>query len=139
MQTSNILYGSVVSPYVRKVLVVLNMKNVSYNLETVIPFIDDHKQKLLKINPLGKIPVYQEGDFIISDSSVICAYLEKRYPVPSVYPIDARSYARCLWYEKYANTALTPAIATDNLKVVFHQIKLNKFPAYLKGSDTKSR
>lgn len=73
-----IIYGSIFSPYVRKVLTVLHFKNLSYDLQTLIPFVPDDRKKLLELNPLGKIPVYKEDDFILADSSVISSYLEKK-------------------------------------------------------------
>src|SRR2546423_1273604 len=100
--TSSTLYGSIVSPYVRKVAIVLDLKNIAYAIEPIVPFIKKDKQKLLQMNPLGKIPIYQDGGFMLSDSSVICAYLEKKYPDSSIYPVTAENYAACLWYEEYA-------------------------------------
>ena len=108
------IYGSVVSPFVRKVLMVMRFKEISYHNESVIPFLPEGKQKLLTMNPLGKIPIYHEGDFILSDSSVICAYLDKKHPHHPIYPKNAEDYARCLWLEEYADTQLFPA-----LKIVF--------------------
>lgn len=108
--TSKILYGSIVSPYVRKVAIVLDYKNLDYRLEVLIPFVEKDKQKLLKMNPQGKVPVYQDGSFMISDSSVICAYLEKQYPDSCIYPATAENYATCLWYEEYADSQLIPNI-----------------------------
>lgn len=104
------LYGSVVSPFVRKVLVSLFIKNIEHTIEPLIPFIPEHKALLFQMNPLGTIPIYQEEDLIPSDSSVICAYLDKKYPRPVIYPSDAKSYAQCLWYEEYADTCLIPSI-----------------------------
>ena len=55
----------------------------------------------------GKVPVYEEGDFTVPDSSVICAYLERTHPEPRLYPEDPKAYARALWYEEYADTRLS--------------------------------
>ena len=114
-----ILYGSIVSPYVRKVAIVLDLKNIAYSLETLIPFIEKDKQKLLNMNPLGKVPVYQDGGFMLSDSSVICAYLEKQYPDSVVYPSTSETYATCLWYEEYADSQLIPNILTVAFNILF--------------------
>jgi glutathione S-transferase len=56
------------------------------------------------------VPVYQDGTFSIPDSSVICAYLERRYPSPPLYPADDEAYARALWFEEYADTKLIDAL-----------------------------
>ncbi|KTC87074.1 glutathione S-transferase family protein [Legionella brunensis] len=118
MAITNMLHGSVISPFVRKVVVVLNRKDIAYQVEEVTPFIPAHREKLLKLNPLGKIPIFQEDNFVIADSSVICAYLEKKYPVAPIYPVSPQGFAQCLWYEEYADTQLIPAIIT----VFFHLV-----------------
>ena len=98
------VFGINASPFVRKVRVFLAEKGIAYNLDPVIPVnvSDDFK----KMSPLGKIPVYQDGDKVLPDSSVICAYLEKIHPQPPLYPSDPFEYARALWFEEYADTAL---------------------------------
>ena len=112
------LHGVSASPYVRKVQAVLNTKGIDYKINPIIPFGD--KSELLALNPLGKIPVYQDDSVTLGDSSVICAYLEKNHPDISLYPIDATEYANALWLEKYADTHLTPTLGT-----VFFQRVLN--------------
>lgn len=112
MYRSNIMitiYGSLISPFVRKVLTVLEFKNVPYMLEQLSSINQEHQQQILKMNPLGKIPILKDGDFIIPDSSVICAYLEKKFPENPIYPSQAESYAKSLWYEEYADTQLFSA------------------------------
>lgn len=111
----SIIYGSIFSPYVRKVLTVLHFKNIFYDLQFINPFLPEDRKELLQLNPLGKVPVYQEDDFILADSSVISAYLEKKHPTPSLYPVDSKDYALSLWYEEYADTALMSAIVTISL------------------------
>jgi glutathione S-transferase len=105
-----IIYGSILSPYVRKVVSVLELKNIAYELQERNPFREDHKQQLLAMHPLGKVPVYQEDNFTLADSSAICAYLEKKYPKNPAYPNEAQNYAKSLWYEEYADSQLLPAI-----------------------------
>lgn len=99
------VYGANVSPFVRKVRVILAEKNIPYELEQVNVF--DPPEWFLEISPLKRIPVVKvEGHGILPDSSAICAYLEKAYPKPALYPADPFSYARALWYEEYADTDL---------------------------------
>lgn len=128
MDKTNILHGSIISPYVRKVLIVLKIKEIPHTVEEITPFIPPHREKLLQLSPLGKIPIYQENDVVIPDSSVICAYLEKKYPEKTIYPKNAGSYAKCLWFEEYADTQLIPALIT----VFFHTVLA---PILRRGSD----
>jgi len=103
-----ILHGVSASPFVRKTRVALAEKRVSYDLEPVMPFAvgDDFK----KISPLGKIPVWQDGDFSLPDSSCIIAYLERVVPDPPLYPEDPKHLGRSLFYEEYADTKLVESI-----------------------------
>ncbi len=101
------------SPFVRKVRVFLAEKGIPYDLEPVPPFPPANATpEFRKVSPLGKVPGFRDGDFAISDSSVICAYLEKSHPKPPLYPADARHYARALWFEEFADSKLADAVGT---------------------------
>ncbi|HEB89276.1 MAG TPA: glutathione S-transferase family protein [Deltaproteobacteria bacterium] len=95
------LIGAAISPFVRKVRVVLAEKALSYDHDPMVPFgvSDEYK----RMHPLGKIPVLVDGDKIIPDSSPICVYLEKTHPDPALYPSEAYELARALWFEEYAD------------------------------------
>lgn len=118
MKSTPIIYGSIISPYVRKVVITLNKKKIPFELKPMSPFGEADKKFLLTLNPLGKVPVYQEGDFILSDSSAICAYLEKSFPEPAIFPKNNQEYAKSLWFEEYADSQLIPAIGTVFLNTV---------------------
>ncbi len=95
------ILGANISPYVRKVRVYLAEKNIPYELEAVNPFAAGPEYR--KISPLGKIPAMQDGDVTLADSSVICAYLERKHPQPALFPADAAAYGRALWFEEYGD------------------------------------
>lgn len=103
-----ILHGASLSPFVRKVRVVLKEKGVDYELKQVIPF--GEQPELRSMNPLQKIPVYQDGDFKLHDSSVIVQYIERTHPNPPVYPSNTQEYAWALFLEEYADTHLTETL-----------------------------
>ena len=67
------IVGSFVSPYVRKVLACMNLKQIAYEVDPITPFYGNDEFE--RLSPLRRIPVLVDGDFSISDSSVICAYL----------------------------------------------------------------
>ena len=91
-QEKNTLYGVSLSPFVRKVRAALAIKGVDYDLAPVMPGALD--PEFLTKSPLSKVPVWEEGDFALPDSSVICAYLERTRPTPSIYPADARAFGQ---------------------------------------------
>ncbi len=111
------LYGAGLSPFVRKVRVVLAEKNLAYEHDPVVPFNVSAEYKA--ISPLGKIPAYRDEKGALSDSSVICAYLEKRHPTPALYPSDPYEYARALWFEEYADSAI---VAVAGAKIFFARV-----------------
>jgi glutathione S-transferase len=102
------LYGVPQSPFVRKARIALEEKGLPYQLEAPVP--GQH--------PMGKMPVLRDGDVVVPDSSVICAYLEKKHPSPRLYPEDAGDYARALFLEEYADTAMTEGMGP----IVFERI-----------------
>lgn len=95
------IHGANVSPYVRKVRVYLAEKNIPYELIPVNPFAAGPEYR--KLSPLGKIPAMQDGDVTLADSSVICAYVEKKNPQPALFPADPAEYGRALWFEEYGD------------------------------------
>jgi glutathione S-transferase len=103
---SLVVLGGGVSPFVRKVRVTLAEKGLDYQHEQVNPFAPPEGYR--EISPLGKIPAFKDGDRTLCDSSVICAYLEKRYPTPALYPSDPYDYARALWIEEFMDGAVVP-------------------------------
>ena len=108
------IHGVNASPFVRKVRVAMEEKGLAYELEPVMPIgVSDEFKKL---SPLGKIPVYQDGDFVLPDSSCIIAYLERVHPEPALYPSDAQQYGHALFFEEYGDTRLV-----DDLTAVFFQ------------------
>lgn len=104
------LFGAHVSPYVRKVHLVLEYKELKYQHVPVIPFSPEKPKVFLENSPLGKIPLLQKGEHFIPDSSVICAFLEREYPEKPLLPADNYDYARALWFEEYAAGHMTSVI-----------------------------
>jgi glutathione S-transferase len=96
------LYGASASPFVRKVLAVLAIKQLPFEHIQQMPFANDAEFK--KISPLGKIPALKDGDITVCDSTVICEFLEDSYPNPAVYPIDPADKARARWLEDLGDT-----------------------------------
>jgi glutathione S-transferase len=126
------LHGVNLSPFVRKVRVYMAEKGLPYDHVPVIPMnVSDEYRKL---SPLGKIPAYQDGEFVISDSSVICAYLERINPKPPLYPADPQAYARALWFEEYGDGGMQPVIGNSIFFPVVIAPKYFNRPADMEGA-----
>ena len=98
------IIGSYVSPYVRKVLACLALKRLNYEIDPITPFLGGDEFE--RLSPLRRIPVLVDGDFVLCDSSAICAYLDEAWPDPPLLPVGVRDRARARWLEEYADTRL---------------------------------
>jgi len=98
------IVGSYLSPYVRKVLVVLDLKGIPYEIDPIVPFFADDRFSAL--SPIRRIPVLIDDRVTLSDSTVICEYLEERHPEPALYPGDVVQRARARWLEEFADTRM---------------------------------
>src|SRR3954471_19286306 len=98
------IIGSFVSPYVRKVLACMNLKNIRYEIDPITPFYGSDEFE--RLSPLRRIPVLIDGDFTVSDSTVICAYLDEAFRGHPLLPADTKDRARARWLEEFADTRL---------------------------------
>jgi glutathione S-transferase len=98
------IIGSYVSPYVRKVLACLHLKGLDYEIDPIVAFMGD--DNFTRLSPLRRVPVLIDDRVTLADSSVICQYLEDRYPEPALYPADVADRARARWLEEYADTRM---------------------------------
>jgi glutathione S-transferase len=98
------IYGVPISVHTRKVIVTAIEKGLPFENEPVIPF--NPPPGWADLSPTGKIPVVRDGELVLRDSSVICAYLERKHPQSALYPADPAAYARALWHEEYADGTL---------------------------------
>ena len=96
--------GSYVSPYVRKVLACLNLKGLAYEIDPITPFFGN--EEFRRVSPLCRIPVLIDGDFTVSDSTVICEYLDDAYAGHRLFPSDPKERARARWLEEFADSRL---------------------------------
>jgi glutathione S-transferase len=95
------IYGVPVSVHTRKVIVTALHKGLQFRVEPVVPF--NPPADWASLSPTGKIPVADIDGFKLADSTVICAYLDRIHPAPSIQPEDAKAYAQALWFEEYAD------------------------------------
>lgn len=96
--------GSYLSPYVRKVLVCLDLKHVPYRIDPIVPFFGT--QAFSQLSPLRRIPVLIDGNLTLCDSTIICEYLNEKYPDPAVYPRSTEDRAQARWLEEYADSRM---------------------------------
>ena len=107
-----IVYGAGLSPFVRKVRLTLIEKGLEYTLDPVNPFTPP--EGFLEMSPLKRIPAFRDTSIpepnFLSDSSVICDYIEHKYSQNPLYPSDPYLRARAIWFEEYADSVFATAI-----------------------------
>ena len=102
------LIGSLTSPYVRKVRIVMAEKKLDYQLELEDVWTND---AILKSNPLGKVPcLVMDGGEAVFDSRVIVEYVDTLSPVGRLIPERGRERAEVRTWEALADGLLDAAI-----------------------------
>ena len=104
------LIGSLSSPYVRKVRIVLAEKKLE--CEFVLEDVWSPATTMQQINPLGKVPcLVMEDGGVIFDSAVIAEYLDTLTPVGKLLPANtSRERASVKCWEALAAGVLDAAV-----------------------------
>ncbi len=116
-----ILYGSTMSPFVRKVAAYAAEKGIEIDLQpTGFP---NPTPEFRAASPFGKMPALVDGDYKLADSSAIIHYLEAKYPEPELIPADPQERGRVIWFDEFADTILFACGA----KIFFNRIVAPRF------------
>jgi len=116
-----ILYGSTMSPFVRKVAAYAPEKGIDLELQpTGFP---KPSSNFLAARPFGKMTGLVDGDYSLADSSAIIHYLEAKYPEPELIPSDPRERGRVIWFDEFADTILFACGA----KIFFNKVVAPRF------------
>ncbi|NYT85673.1 glutathione S-transferase N-terminal domain-containing protein [Pollutimonas harenae] len=120
------LIGSLTSPYVRKVRVVMAEKKLEY--EFVVENVWAQDTSIQTHNPLGKVPcLLMDDNGSLFDSRVIVEYLDTLSPVGRLIPQPGRDRAATKCWEAIADGVLDAAVAIN--------IETTKRPAELRSQD----
>ncbi|MFY8195058.1 glutathione S-transferase family protein [Novosphingobium sp. B1] len=110
------LYGAMLSPFVRKVAVVLTEKGIHFDLARGGPGSSD--PEFLACSPLGKIPAIDDDGFRLADSTAIAMYLDAQYPKPRLIPDEAKLRGKAVFWDEFADTVL----GASGLKILFNRL-----------------
>lgn len=131
-----ILFGSSISPFVRKVLAFAAEKGIE--LENRPTGLQSNDAEFLRASPFRKIPALADGDFSLADSSAIVHYLEALRPDPNLIPTDPKARGRTVWFDEWADTILFGCGA----KIFFNRVVAPRFlkqPGDLAAADRAER
>jgi len=96
------LFDHPVSPYSFKVRATLYEKGIDFEKHEI--WHRDQGEELLRVNPRAEVPALQDGDTVLYDSTVICEYLEEKFPAPPLLGGDPVARARCRAVEIICDT-----------------------------------
>ena len=116
-----IIYGSSISPFVRKTLAAAAEKGLAVENKVSAPGNPD--PDFIACSPFRKIPALRDGDFTVCDSSAIVHYMEAVQPQPALIPAEAKARARVIWFEEFADTIVVGAAGP----IFFNRVVAPKF------------
>ena len=126
-QPVNVLYHYPLSPFSRKVRLVLAEKRIEVKLVEE-PYWE-RSPDLLRRNPAGKVPVLRLGTRTLTESLPICEYLEETHPTPPLLPkgAEARHEVRRLvgWFDDKFNHEVTRKLLVER---VFKKVTGGGYP-----------
>jgi len=99
-----VIYGAILSPFVRKVMVHAREKDIEFELKSV--GLGDADPGFRAASPFGKMPALKHDDYILADSSAIVQYLEALHPEPALIPAAPRPRGQVIWFDEFADTIL---------------------------------
>ncbi|MGH7816944.1 MAG: glutathione S-transferase family protein, partial [Candidatus Binatia bacterium] len=80
------LYWGSGSPFAWRVMLTLEVKGLAYESKLLEFSKGEHKAPgYLQLNPRGKVPTLKDGDFVVYESLAIMAYLDRKYPEPTLF------------------------------------------------------
>lgn len=106
------------SPFCRKVRLVLNEKRLEFQMKTQAVW--ERDEAFLKLNPSGEVPVLVEADgTALSGSDAICEFLDEIHPEPALIGRQAlvRAEARRLvyWFDHKFHAEVTRNLVDEKI------------------------
>jgi glutathione S-transferase len=104
------LFHSPLSSNARRVLITLHHLGLAVEMINVDLLDQGDRRRLAELNPNGKVPVLQDGDFVLWESCAIMQYLADLTPHQTLYPQDPRARADVNRWMFWACQHLSPAV-----------------------------
>lgn len=98
------LYQFEISHYAEKVRLILDYKGLAYRKIEVTPGIG--QLDLIRMSGQRQVPVLKDGSEIVSDSTAIAKYLDRKYPERPIIPVNPEHRGLCLLIEEWADQSI---------------------------------
>ena len=104
------LYWHPFSIIPRRVRIVLREKAIPHEeVEVDLPGGAHREATFRRLNPFAQLPVLEDGPLVVAESIAILEYLEERFPLPALLPVDPAARALCRQYMLFAGDYLNGA------------------------------
>jgi glutathione S-transferase len=113
------LYQFELSQYSEKVRLILDYKGLAYRKIEVTPGVG--QLELFQLSGQRRVPVLKDGSTVISDSTAIAMYLDRKYPERPLIPVDPKERGLCLLIEEWADAS----IGLKSRKVLYGALSQN--------------
>ena len=114
------LHTTLLSGHGHRVKLFLTMLDLPFTtIELDMAAGDNRKPAHLALNPLGEVPVIEDGDVVLSDSNAILVYLASKYGDPSWLPQDPLGAAAVQRWLSLAAGKIAYGPCTARLVTVF--------------------
>lgn len=131
-----IIFGSTLSPYVRKAVAFAREKGLDFELRSPRPGAPD--PEFMAASPFHKMPALADGDYRLADSSAIIHYMEALKPDPVLIPSNPKERGQVIWFDEFADTIMSGCGA----KMFYNRVvgpKIFGRPGDLESADTAER
>ena len=104
------LYTHPMSPCSQKVRIVLAEKSLDWEKRHVnLAEKENLSPDYLRLNPLGVVPTLVDGGNPVIESSIICEYLEDKFPGPGLRPDNPYRRAQMRFWMKHVDIKVHPS------------------------------
>lgn len=121
------LYTHPMSPCAQKVRIVLSEKHLDWTAHHIeLAEKENLQPAYLKLNPLGVVPTLVDDGVPVIESSIICEYLDDRFPQVPLKPADAYLRSQMRFWMKHVDTKLHPSCGALQWPIVMRPAMMAK-------------
>ena len=132
-----ILVDHPLSPYAQKVRLVLYEKQIDFESREI--WRESQREELFSLNPRGDVPALIDGETVVADSTVICEYLEERFPAPPLLPADLGPRASARAVERLSDTSIDACVLAIAMFKFFRPALATERPDALERAEANLR
>lgn len=116
------LYEFANSVCCQKVRVTMAEKGLDWSSRQINLFRNEqYDPAYLRLNPAGVVPTLVVDDDVVTESTLICEYLDERYPDPPLMPTGALDRARVRMWPKMIDDGLHEGVGAISFAAMFRE------------------